>query len=91
MLASSHEESAKSKIGRYRILEKTNSNFADASEVAEYIAQLSGEMAAMSRNARLDVIAYFLEMVREEARKAARRKNPPASAQLTSRNPRSQK
>ena len=91
MLASSHEENSKGKIGKYRILEKTNSNFADASEVAEYIAQLSGEMAAMSRNARLDVIAYFLEMVREEARKTARRKHPSTSAQLPSRNHRSQK
>ncbi|MBS7703992.1 hypothetical protein [Chelatococcus asaccharovorans] len=91
MLASSREESSKGKIDKYRILEKNNSNFADACEVAEYIAQLSGEMAAMSRNAQLDVIAYFLEMVREEARKTAKRKHPPASMQLTSRNHRSQK
>lgn len=91
MLASSHEESSKGKVGKYRLLEKNNNNFADASEVAEYIAQLSGEMAAMSRNAQLDVIAYFLEMVREEARNAARRKQPSAPMQLTARGPKSQK
>ncbi|MFC7398798.1 hypothetical protein ACFQU1_16475 [Chelatococcus sp. GCM10030263] len=48
----------------------------DPTEIAIYIAQLSGELADMSRKARLDVIAYFLEMVREEARKTARRGRP---------------
>jgi hypothetical protein len=48
----------------------------DPAEIAIYIAQLSGELADMSRKARLDVIAYFLEMVRVEAQKTARRGRP---------------
>ncbi|CAH1669716.1 MULTISPECIES: hypothetical protein [unclassified Chelatococcus] len=83
MLARNNEDISKSSHTRYRLLENSADKFANASEVAEYIAQLSGEMAAMSRSARLDVIAYFLEMVREEARKTARRKHPPMAGQLT--------
>ncbi|CAH1660243.1 conserved hypothetical protein [Hyphomicrobiales bacterium] len=83
MLASNHEDAPKNNHTRYRLLENSTDKFADANEVAEYIAQLSGEMAAMSRSARLDVIAYFLEMVREEARKTARRKHQPMAGQLT--------
>jgi hypothetical protein len=48
----------------------------EPAEIAIYIAQLSGELADMSRKARLDVIAYFLEMVRLEAQKTARRSRP---------------
>lgn len=74
MLAINHEENSKNNIGRYRILEKSSKNFTSTNEVADYIAQLSGEMAAMARSVNLDVIAYFLEMVREESRKTARNK-----------------
>lgn len=36
-------------------------------EVATYVSQMAGEMAAMARTARLDLLAYFLEMARIEA------------------------
>ncbi len=36
-------------------------------EVARYIGQLAAEMAAMARGARLDLLAYLLEMARVEA------------------------
>lgn len=36
-------------------------------EIASYIAQLSGEMALLARGAKLDLLAYFLEMARMEA------------------------
>ncbi|MBS7698254.1 MULTISPECIES: hypothetical protein [unclassified Chelatococcus] len=91
MLASNHEEISKNSPTRYRILENSTEKFANASEVAEYIAQLSSEMAAMSRSARLDVIAYFLEMVREEARKTARRKHQPMAGQLPGQDETTQK
>jgi hypothetical protein len=36
-------------------------------EISRYIAQMSGEMAVMARSAKLDVLAYFLEMAKIEA------------------------
>lgn len=36
-------------------------------EVAAYVSQMAGEMAIMARSARLDLLAYFLEMARIEA------------------------
>ena len=36
-------------------------------EVAAYVSQMAGEMAAMARSSRLDLLAYFLEMARIEA------------------------
>jgi len=36
-------------------------------DVARYIGQLAAEMAAMARGARLDLLAYLLEMARVEA------------------------
>jgi hypothetical protein len=91
MLARNNEDTTKYNHTRYRLLENSTDKFADANEVAEYIAQLSGEMAAMSRSARLDVIAYFLEMVREEARKTARRRHQPMTGQLTAHDDAKQK
>jgi hypothetical protein len=43
-----------------------------AADTAHYVAQLSGEMAVLARSARLDVLAYFLDMAKLEA-EAARR------------------
>lgn len=39
----------------------------DRRELLSYVAQLSGELAMMSRTARLDTLGYFLEMARVEA------------------------
>ncbi len=36
-------------------------------ESAQYIAQMSAELAAMARNVNLDLLAYFLDMARVEA------------------------
>lgn len=48
---------------------KTNQNCDPAvrEEISRYIAQMSGEMAVMARSAKLDVLAYFLEMAKIEA------------------------
>ena len=37
-------------------------------EIALYIAHMTGEMAAMARTSGYDMLAYFLDMARIEAR-----------------------
>ena len=44
-----------------------------ADEAARYIGQMTGEMALLARGARLDTLAYFLEMARIEAQTMASR------------------
>lgn len=44
-----------------------------ADEAARYIGQMTGEMALLARGARLDTLAYFLEMARIEAQAIASR------------------
>lgn len=46
-------------------------------EVATYVSQMAGEMAAMARSARLDLLAYFLEMARIEANANSGKINEP--------------
>ena len=46
-------------------------------EVAIYVSQMAGEMAAMARTARLDLLAYFLEMARIEANANSGKINEP--------------
>lgn len=46
-------------------------------EVATYVSQMAGEMAAMARTARLDLLAYFLEMARIEANANSGKINEP--------------
>jgi hypothetical protein len=36
-------------------------------EVARYVAQMSAELGGMARSAKLDLLAYFLDMARVEA------------------------
>ena len=48
-----------------------------AEEVATYVSQMAGEMAAMARSARLDLLAYFLEMARIEANANSGKINEP--------------
>jgi len=48
-----------------------------AEEVAIYVSQMAGEMAAMARSARLDLLAYFLEMARIEANAHSGKINEP--------------
>lgn len=43
-----------------------------AAEIARYISQLTAEMAGMAGAARLEMLAYFLDMARNEAEMAAR-------------------
>ena len=38
-----------------------------ALQAAQYIAQMSAELAVMARSANLDLLAYFLDMARVEA------------------------
>jgi len=42
-------------------------------EVARYVSQMSGELAAMARKSDFDLLAYFLEMARVEARALVRK------------------
>ena len=42
-------------------------------DMARYIAQMSGELAAMARATKLELLAYFLEMARIEATTRSRR------------------
>jgi hypothetical protein len=44
-----------------------------ALESAQYIAQMSAELAAMARSANLDLLAYFLDMARVEATSSVRK------------------
>lgn len=44
----------------------------DPAETARYIAQLTGELAALAGAAQLDTLAYLLAMARVEAEVAAR-------------------
>jgi hypothetical protein len=39
----------------------------DAASVAEYIADMTGELARLAGAARLDTLTYFLNMARMEA------------------------
>ncbi len=39
----------------------------DAEEVALYVSQMTAELSALARCAKLDVLAYFLDMARVEA------------------------
>jgi hypothetical protein len=39
----------------------------DGTDTAKYIAQMSAELAGMASVARLDMLAYFLDMARLEA------------------------
>ncbi len=42
-----------------------------AAEIARYVSQITGELSAMTRSARLDSLTYFIEMVRIEAQAVA--------------------
>lgn len=53
-----------SRRSRTRAIEPTS---ATAQEIAEYIASLTAELAAMAGAARLDMLTYFLNMARLEA------------------------
>jgi len=47
--------------------EQARASGADRGELATYIAQMTGQMAAMARGEKLDLLAYFLDMARIEA------------------------
>jgi hypothetical protein len=44
-----------------------------ALESAQYIAQMSAELASIARASNLDLLAYFLEMARVEATSSVRK------------------
>ncbi|HVL72667.1 MAG TPA: hypothetical protein VM434_12395 [Beijerinckiaceae bacterium] len=46
-------------------------------DAAEYIAQMSGELAALARSANLELVAYLLAMARTEAAAEAKRNRRP--------------
>jgi hypothetical protein len=43
-----------------------------AKEIAEYIASMTAELAALAGTVRLDMLTYFLNMARLEAESCAR-------------------
>ncbi len=49
------------------ITEGDDAHCVDPTEVARYVGQMSAELAGLARSARLDVLAYFLDMARLEA------------------------
>jgi hypothetical protein len=44
------------------------SNTTEREEIALYLAQMTGELAALARSAHYDLLGYFLEMARIEAK-----------------------
>ena len=40
----------------------------DREEIATYLAQITGELAVLARSAQYDLLGYFLEMARIEAK-----------------------
>lgn len=48
------------------------SNGTSAKDIAEYIAFMTAELAAMAGAARLDMLTYFLNMARLEAESCTR-------------------
>jgi hypothetical protein len=40
---------------------------ADPVEIAAYVSQMAGELAELSRSAKLGAIAYLLDMAKDEA------------------------
>ena len=51
---------------------KTVNEPADRAAVADYVATLSEDLAAMARRTGLETLGYLLEMVRLEAEQASR-------------------
>jgi hypothetical protein len=45
---------------------------ASAEDTADYVAEISAELAGLARSRGLDLVAYLLEMSAEEARKHGR-------------------
>jgi hypothetical protein len=39
----------------------------DPEDVARYVSQMTAELASLARSAKLDALAYFLDMARVEA------------------------
>jgi hypothetical protein len=52
---------------------ETSYNAVHALESAQYIAQMSAELATIARASNLDFLAYFLEMARAEAASSVRK------------------
>jgi hypothetical protein len=48
----------------------------NAAAVADYVASITAELAAMAGSARLDLLTYFLNMARLEAECLARQHTP---------------
>ena len=62
--------------------ERGEGGSADASHSADYIADLTKELSEMARSARLDMLAYLLDIAHLEASEKAGRGPPVASSQL---------
>ncbi len=52
--------------------DRTASLAAEATAVARYIADMSGQLESLASAARLDLLAYFLAMARAEGEASAR-------------------
>ena len=59
-----------------------NADVIDATDLARYIAEMSGEMAALSRRAGWPLVTYFLEMAELQAQERLRQRGQaPLAAQ----------
>jgi hypothetical protein len=64
--------------GMREMAEQTNGKeLADRAAVAEYLASMTADLAAMAREHGLATLAHILEMARLEAENAARQPNDP--------------
>lgn len=50
----------------------------DVPAIADYIADMTRELSVMAHSARMDLLAYLLEMAAEEAKSRSRDMNTPA-------------
>lgn len=48
----------------------------DATDLARYIAEMSGEMAALAKRAGWPLVTYFLEMAELQAQERLRQRSP---------------
>ncbi len=59
-----------------RALDPTASRAAEATAVARYIADMTGQLESMAIAARLDLLGYFLAMARAESEASGRAASP---------------
>jgi hypothetical protein len=62
-----HNDAERGDVAAIKSSPKAN----DREEIAMYLAQITGELAVLARSAQYDLLGYFLEMARIEAKSHA--------------------